>query len=465
MAKRNILLMIADDLGRDLGCFGNGGAVTPELDALAARSVSFDNAFCTTASCSSSRSVIYSGRQNHEIGHYGHEHGINHFSTFDDTATLPAIFNDAGFLTAIIGKVHVGPEAVYPWTMRMEGNGRDVSSIAARARSVVDRAAQEGRPFHMTIGFQDPHRARGRKSFANETDWPGVDARKFSPEADEVPDYLPDLPEVREELAEYHQAVNRLDQGVGMVLRVLADTGVEDDTLVLFISDNGVPFLNAKSTLYAAGCRLPFLLRVPGGPQGLRNPNFVSLIDILPTFMDWAGIGPDDPARRGRSLLPILGQTEMQDGWRHVFGSHTFHEVTNYYPVRCLRTDRYSYLKNVAWRLDFPLASDIYGSLTFEAVRKHPPHMIGGRSVRDFFRRPHEELYDLTADPHETRNIASDPAHSDTLAAMRQQVEDWQKQTRDPWLYKDGVSWLSNRYHEDHGLPLPDCHDTWLPGD
>lgn len=465
MAKRNILLMIADDLGRDLGCLGNRGAITPHLDALAAQSVSFDNAFCTTASCSSSRSVIYSGRQNHEIGHYGHEHGINHFSTFDGTATLPAIFNAAGWLTAIIGKVHVGPEAVYPWTLRMEGDGRNVTSIATRARKVIDLAAQEDQRFHLTIGFQDPHRARGRKSFANETDWPGVHAHKFAPGEVEVPAYLPDLPEVREELAEYHQAVNRLDQGVGMVLEALSDAGVEEDTLVLFISDNGVPFLNAKSTLYAAGCRLPFLLRCPGGPKTLRNPNFVSFIDVLPTFLDWAGIESRDPSLRGRSLLPVLNQTEVQDGWRHVFGSHTFHEVTNYYPVRCLRTQTHSYLKNVAWRLDFPLASDIYGSLTFEAVRKHPPHMIGGRPVRDFFRRPHEELYDLTNDPHETRNLAVERAHAETLVQMREQVEAWQKETRDPWLYKDGVSWLSNEYHEDHGLALPECHDTWLPGD
>lgn len=74
-------------------------------------------------------------------------------------------------------------------------------------------------------------------------------------------------------------------------------------------------------------------------------------------------------------------------------------------------------------------------------------------------------LYDMAADPHETRNLAGDPAHAETLARMRGQVEDWQNQTRDPWLYKDGVSWLSNHHHEDHGLPLPECHDTWLPGD
>ncbi|MHA3979205.1 sulfatase family protein [Halovulum sp. GXIMD14794] len=458
-----MLLMIADDLGRDLGYFGNRCAVTPVLDAFAAEAVSFDNAFCTTASCSSSRSVIYSGRHNHEIGHYGHSHGINHFATFGGVETLPALFNAHGWLTGIIGKVHVRPDEVYPWSVRMEGDGRNVQSIAARASGVFAQAQKEGRPFHLTIGFEDPHRSRGRKNFANETDWPGVEKRIFTPEEAEVPSFLPDLPEVREELAEYHQSVNRLDQGVGMVLAALKDAGVAEDTMVLFVSDNGVPFLNAKSTLYAAGCRLPFLMRVPGGPRGLRNPNFVSFTDILPTFLDWAGIKAPSSERRGRSLLPVLSERQLLPDWSSAFGSHTFHEVTNYYPVRALRTATHSYLKNVAWKLDFPLASDIYGSLTFEAVRKHAPHRIGTRPIRDFFQRPHEELYDTVADPDETCNLADDPDYSGLLAEMRATVEAWQKETQDPWLYKDGVSWLSNAYHADHGLDLPNCHDTWLP--
>jgi len=460
---KNILVMIADDLGRDLGYFGNRCAVTPDLDRLAAESISFDNAFCTTASCSSSRAVIYSGRQNHEIGHYGHEHGINHFSTFNGTVTMPSVFNQHGWLTGIIGKVHVRPETVYPWSMRMEGDGRDVLSVAERAKVVFDTAKQTMQPFHLTIGFQDPHRARGRKSFANETDWPGVTKRVFAPDEVEVPSFLPDLSEVREELAEYHQAVNRLDQGVGMVLRQLAEAGLDHETLVLFISDNGVPFLNAKSTLYAAGCRLPFLIRVPGGPQGIRNPNFVSFIDIFPTLIDWAEIRGEFEQLRGRSLLPILDKETIQPDRKSVFGSHTFHEVTNYYPVRSLRTPSFSYLKNVLWKADFPLASDIYGSLTFEAVRSTAPHKIGQRSIRDFFQRAHEELYDIVADPDETTNLASDPAYQDVLIDMRLQVEEWQRLTADPWLFKDGVSWLSNNYHEEHGLELPECHDTWLP--
>ncbi|HEY8596684.1 MAG TPA: sulfatase [Devosiaceae bacterium] len=465
MPQRNILLMIADDLGRDLGYFGNKGADTPNLDRLAARSVSFDNAFCTTASCSSSRSVIYTGLHNHQTGHYGHEHGINHFSTFADVPTVPAIFNDLGYLTAIIGKVHVRPPSVYPWTTWMEGDGRDVRGVADRAASVFARSKETGEPFHLTIGFQDPHRARGRFSFANETDWPGVRTRKFTPEEVEVPDYLPDLPEVRRELAEYHQAVNRLDQGVGMVLEELESAGQADDTLVLFISDNGVPFLNAKSTLYAAGCRLPFLLHVPGGPQGLRNPSYVSFTDILPTFLDWSRADVPPGKRQGRSVLPILEQSEVTPGWSHVFGSHTFHEVTNYYPVRALRTPEFTYLKNVAWRLDFPLASDIYGSLTFEAVRKTPPHMIGERPVRDFFRRPFEELYATQSDPNEVHNVAGEEQYESVLRHMREEVEIWQKSTEDPWLFKDGVSWLSNHYHEENGLVLPDAHDVQLPGE
>jgi N-sulfoglucosamine sulfohydrolase len=458
MKRRNILFLIADDLGREaVGYLGNRVVRTPRIDALAAAGVAFERAFCTTASCSASRSVMYTGLHNHETGHYGHNHGFHHFTTFGHVRTAPRIFNEAGWRTGIINKVHVGPEAVYPWEVRQEGGGRDGLDIARRAERFF--ADPDPRPFFLTIGYIDPHRDATPGDFGN-GDYPGIERRVYRPAEVVVPPWLPDLPEVREELALYYESVDRLDQGLGMVLDALARSGHADDTLVLFISDNGSPFINSKTTLYEAGINLPFVLRVPGGAQGVRNPNLVSYTDILPTFMDWAGIADEAGSRRrGRSFLPIAGEGRDLPGWDRVFGSHTFHGVTEYYPTRVLRERRFKYHKNVQWRADFPFASDLYASRSWHAISRAGAK-IGQRPVSDYLQRPLENLYDLEDDPLETRDLAADPAHAGRLARMRAEVEAWQRDTRDPWLYKDGTSELGLQgYVRDHGLRLPAQHD------
>lgn len=149
----------------------------------------------------------------------------------------------------------------------------------------------------------------------------------------------------------------------------------------------------------------------------------------------------------------------MQPGWDIVFGSHTFHEITNYWPTRFLRTPRYKYHRNVAWQLDFPFSGDLYGSLSWEGIRRSDPVRIGQRPLRDYVRRPPEELYDLEADPEEVQNLAEDPAHGERLAGFRARMETWQRDTRDPWLYRDGVSVIAVEHHLRNGLTLPDRFD------
>jgi len=196
----------------------------------------------------------------------------------------------------------------------------------------------------------------------------------------------------------------------------------------------------------------------------------VSFIDILPTFLDWAGIPLDiktpdsrSPPRRGRSFLPILESEEEIDEskWQHhVFGSHTFHEMQNYWPTRVLRTKKYKYHRNIAWRLDFPFAGDLYASVAFEGIRNmKPPVMVGQRKLKDYIFRPAEELYDLENDPHEVQNLAEDKEYETLLLQFRELVTEWQKETRDLWLYRDGQSLsVLARYAAD-GLQVPDRLD------
>ena len=474
--RKNIVLMVADDLGREfISCYGSKN-VTPNLDALAESGTRFDFAFASTASCSGSRSTIYTGLHTHNNGSYGLTHEKNGFQTHSDIETAPQVFNALGYKTGILGKVHVAPDSQYPWQVREESDTRNVAQIADKAKSFMqDACTQDQLPFFLTIGFVDPHRdIPHRGGFGNTDD--NYDPRlrdvTFQPDEIAVPPWLSDLPEVRQELCEYHRSISRLDQGVGMLLAHISDLGLADSTMVLFMSDNGPPFINSKTTLYDAGVHLPLLMRVPGRVAGIASPNMVSWIDILPTMLDWAGHAGRQPAegfyspRRGRSVLPIVDEASSNDSWGCVFGSHTFHEVTNYWPTRYMRNRRFKYHRNICWRLDFPFAMDLYASLSFEAIRNSEedtgkPVLIGRRSLQNYLFRPPEELYDLENDPLEVHNLADDDGHRETLLEMRGALEKWQNESQDLWLWKDGTSVWRYRFHGYHreGLRIPDRFD------
>lgn len=458
---KNILLLVADDLGRYMSCCGAKGINTPHLDKLAGQGTRFDMAFASTASCSGSRSVIYTGMHTHENGQYGLNNNTHHFTTFDEVDTAPKLFNSLGYQTGIIGKVHVGPGTAYPWEIRQESESRNVAWVADRGEAFFNEAKSSERPFFLTVGYVDPHRDRTRAGFGNkEVEDERIQKNVYRPEDVDIPEFLSDLPEVRQELASYYQAIDRLDQGIGMILAALERSGLAQDTMVLFVSDNGPPFINSKTTLYDAGVRLPLLVKRPGGAAGVVNPNMISFIDILPTLLDWTGhLELNKGSRRGRSLLPIIESGDQIDGWDCVFGSHTFHEVTNYWPTRYMRTRRYKYHRNIAWKLDFPFAADLYGSLTWEGIRNSKPPMIGARPLRSYLERPPEELYDLEADPREVQNLATDPLYADLLKEYRKATEGFQRETNDPWLYRDGVSVALIQHHIDAGLEVPDRLD------
>ncbi|KAH9209570.1 alkaline-phosphatase-like protein [Leptodontidium sp. 2 PMI_412] len=463
MPHKNIILLIADDLGRCLGCYGDPTIATPQIDKFAGQGALFSMAFTSTASCSCSRSVIYTGLHTHENGQYGLACGRHHFTTFDHVETAPKIFGSLGYLTGIIGKVHVGPPSAYPWEVREESTTRDVAWVADRAAAFLKKAGEESRPFFLTVGYIDPHRDLTRSGFGNEDTFHSrIKDVKYDPANVTVPEFLNDLPEIRQETANYYSAISRLDQGIGYILDALKQSGHEEDTLVMFVSDNGPPFINSKTTLYDAGVRLPLIVRRPGSKPGVVNPNMVSFIDILPTFLDWAG-SPDLKSKRiGRSFLQILNRQDLVDGWQtHVFGSHSFHEITNYYPTRFMRTDRYKYHRNVEWKLNFPFAADLYGSLTWEAIRNSGTHTMGKRPLKSYIQRPPEELYDLQTDPHEVKNLALNPdaTHKGQLEKMRAATEEWQRQTEDPWLFRDGVSVVLVKHHVEAGMFLPNRFD------
>jgi N-sulfoglucosamine sulfohydrolase len=428
---KNIVLLIGDDLGLQLGCYGDKVAKTPNLDRLAAEGTRFTHAFASVASCSASRGTLLTGMPTHMCGQFGHAHAEHNIHSFPKVKGLPALLAPAGYRSGVIAKLHVQPKEVYPFDVEVPGNGRNPVQIAEQARKFISECGD--RPFYLHVGFTDPHRAG--KGFANQAKYPpSVPSVKFDPKSIVVPPFLPDTPECREELAEFYESTARLDHGVGLVLQVLAETKKLDSTLVIFLSDNGIPFPGAKTTLYDPGVHLPLIVKKPGQKPGVTCDAMVSWTDVAPTILDWAGVKP--PANLpGRSILPVLEQ-EKTTGWDEIYSSHQFHEITMYYPMRMVRTRTHKYILNLAHPLEYPSASDLWASPTWQGVIKRGDKMYGARETQAYLHRPREELYDLTADPNEVKNLANDPAQAKVLEELRGKLKAWQQKTNDPWISK-----------------------------
>lgn len=431
---RSVMCLIADDQTAIAGCYGNKVIRTPNMDRMAREGVRFTQARATTPSCSASRSVILTGLQNHANGQFGHQHQPANFHTHQQVQSLPRILKSQGFRTGVVGKLHVQPESVYPWDYNKTANhgNRDVWDMGQKVREFLKES--EGQPFYLHVGFSDPHRAGGPGGFANHRDYPNVKAREYSPQDVTVPDFLPDTPEARAELAQYYQSIDRLDQGYGFCLDALKEAGRLDDTLVLCFSDHGMPFPGAKGSPYETGLHIPLLAMGPGVKAGSVSDAMVGTPDITPTVLDWCGAKlPENYQFHGKSFVPEItgGSSGPRD--EHYY-SHTFHEIVNFFPWRGVRTRKYKYTKFLFPELEMPLPSDLWRSPTWNGVRVRKMTTSGARPVAGMMRHAPEELYDMEADPMETKNLAGSAQHQAILAELREKVRNFRQQTRDPWL-------------------------------
>src|SRR5687768_10506929 len=406
---RNVLLIIADDYGPDGGCFGNDAVATPNIDKLAGESTRFSHAFATVASCSPSRAVLLTGLYTHQNGQYGLAHAAHNQVTKAQVQSLPALLNARGYRTAIIGKNHVQPESAYPYQTVLKSAGGN-RGVVGMARNAGEFMAADERPFFLLVGFADPH--RDKTGFGNDGKYAAVKPVKYDPATVRVPPHLPDDPAARADIAEYYESIGRLDQGVGALMAELERIGKRDDTLVIFTSDNGMPFPGAKTNVYDAAIRLPLVVRAPGSKAGVVSRAMVSWIDVAATVLEFTGAKPPQNLP-GQSLLPILAQEDAADR-DVVFASHVFHEITMYYPMRAIRTRTHKLIWNLAAPLPYPIAGDILKSPSWQTILKSGA--MGGRTRESYLHRPEFELYDVQSDPHELKNLAGDPTQAKLLA-------------------------------------------------
>ncbi|XP_053562470.1 N-sulphoglucosamine sulphohydrolase [Bombina bombina] len=463
---RNVLLIIGDDAGFESDAYNNTVIRTPHLSELARRSLIFKNAFTSVSSCSPSRASILTGLPQHQNGMYGLHQDMHHFSSFDSVRSLPMLLTESGIRTGIIGKKHVGPELVYPFDFAYteENNsvlqvGRNITRIKLLVRKFLQ--SEDQRPFLLYVAFHDPHRCghsqpqygtfcekfgNGDPGMGTIPDWT---PQYYTPEEVQVPYFIQDTPSARADLAAQYTTIGRMDQGIGLILSELQSAGHENDTLVIFSSDNGIPFPNGRTNLYWSGRAEPLLVSSPGHPQrwGQVSQSYASLLDITPTILDWFSIQYPNYKVFGKSILltgkSLLPALESEQPWSTVFGSQSHHEITMYYPMRSVQYQQYLLIHNLNYKMPFPIDQDFYVSPTFQdllnrTVAGQPTNWF--KTLQNYYYRDRWELYDRSVDRLERKNLAGEPAYQDIFRSMQDMLKKWQWETSDPWVCSpDGV--------------------------
>ncbi|KAK6642945.1 hypothetical protein RUM43_004447 [Polyplax serrata] len=455
LSKKNVLFMLADDAGFEMRAYNNKICQTPNLDALAKKSLIFNNAYSADSSCSPSRSAILTGRPNHETGMYGLHQGVHHFNSFDNVKSLPKILNDHGIFTGIIGKKHVGPSSVYPFHYEQteEKNcimqvGRNITKMKLLVREFLQM--NKTKPFFLYVGFHDPHRCghthpqfgafcekfgNGDTGNGHIPDWKPI---YYQHNDIKVPYFVPNTEAAKIDLSAQYTTISRLDQGIGLILKELEDAGVANDTLVIYTSDNGIPFPTGRTNLYDPGIAQPMFINSPNSKR--RNQvtyEMSSHLDIAPTILDWFGISDDSTSTlTGKTLLPLLDE-EPKVYNRSVFASHSHHEITMYYPSRAVRTKRYKLIHNLNYQAPFPIDQDLYVSPTFQDVMERTSNktpFMWNTNLQKYYFRNEWELYDLKYDPEELTNIVKKSDSQTIFKSLKEQLYNWLNETRDPWF-------------------------------
>ncbi|KAK7930225.1 hypothetical protein WMY93_006620 [Mugilogobius chulae] len=411
--KRNVLLIIADDAGFETEVYNNSAVHTPNLLSLAKRSLVFNNAFTSVSSCSPSRSSILTGLPQHQNGMYGLHQGVHHFNSFDEVQSLPLLLNKANIHTGIIGKKHVGPASVYPFDFAYTEENNSVLQVGrniTRIKLLVRKGTRKQRPKSQQAIFSVRGFSRHAQMWALAPQY-GAFCEKFGNGEKGMGGSLTGPSKIH----------TRSSQGIGLVLEELREAGYDNDTLIIYSSDNGIPFPNGRTNLYRSGTAEPMLVSSPEHRErwGETSAAYVSLLDITPTVLDWFSVpypsyslpsSPSAPVHlTGRSLLPAL--VKEPSTWNTVFASQSLHEVTMFYPMRSVHQGAYHLLHNHHYRMPFPLTKT-----------------------------------------STSKNLASDAAYSPVLQSLRQLLLKWQWATGDPWVC--GPDHVLEEKLEPHCRPL-----------
>jgi len=423
----NILLILSDDHSvPHVGCYGNSDIKTPNLDRFASEGMRFDRSYVMSPQCAPSRSSIMTGRSPVAIQ-------MTRFSAPlpMDVRTYPEILRANGYFTGVAGRTyHMNGEASRSDPL-VQGiyDKLNLRSFPERLDYVRTGSMQTGieqfsefldlkprnKPFFMQLGSNDPHRRFG----------PGMAREPHDPETLKLPSHFPDTPLVREDFGYYYDKISRFDDDFGTVMQLLEDRGLAQDTLVVFMGDNGAALLRGKGTLYEFGINVPMIMRWPGKIKpGRTSSELVSGEDLAPTFLEAAGVAVPDEMT-GKSFLKHL-RGEQYSGRKHVFAERGAHHI--YLPIhsaafdlsRCVVGRRHKLIYNALWQIPYEPVDFASSNFWKDLRERNAAGTLSPELSRMYFSptRPIYELYDLENDPGESDNLAG----RDEVTAIEQEL-------------------------------------------
>lgn len=408
-SRPDIIWILAEDISNELACYGEPGLQTPNLDALAAEGVRYERAYCTGPACSTSRSAMMSGVYQTRIDAHDHRR-IGSF-------TFPAItqyLREAGYFTAKGCGFSAKTDLNFkPTTQLFEG--KDWSEAKAR------------QPIFAQVTLDCTH----RKDTKGKT-WNAVRLKSDDPvtlEDVRLPPYFPDTKAIRHDLAVYLDQIELMDSQVGEILARLKEENRYDDALIIFCGDNGRCHLRGKNWLYEPGLKVPLIIKWPGGNRaGEVVRGMVSMLDVTATVVELAG---------AKSTKQLDGQSLVGGATRDlIFGARDAGgEIKDH--LRSVCDGRWKFIRNYVPEL---------GYTESKYTREHRPmreemlrlqadgKLTAVQSLVLAKEKPVHELYDLQADPHETRNLAEDPAYAQQKSRLAEKLDGWLKLTDDTGL-------------------------------
>ncbi|MEO5917429.1 MAG: sulfatase [Luteolibacter sp.] len=423
-AKPNFLLIVADDLNsRDLGFTGNKDIHTPNIDKLRSDGIWLRNMYDPASTCSPTRHALYTGLDCIRSGAYP-----NHTRAYDGTKSMFTYFKGLGYRVGLQAKEHVGPKPTFPYEY-ISPNQDDFEAFGG----FVNR--DKSQPWLAVYASHDPH-----------SPWDRGPKKLYDPAKLTVPPYLHDNEVTRKLLAAYYAEISSLDRQVGALLKILADSGQAENTLVMFVSEQGSSFpYGGKWSVYDNGIHSATVVRWPGKVKpGSTNDAMMEYLDVPPTFL--AAVG-EDPAKidtgcpdatgyrgfDGKSFLEVLlGKSDhLRDV---VFAQHTTVGIIGFkqpYPMRSARDVRYKYIRNLMPENTYEIGGIHKGQPldSWKEDAKEDPALA--KRIDWLYHRPGDELYDLEKDPLETDNLAANPDFAAIKQRLSDQMDAWMKQQGD----------------------------------
>jgi len=434
----NILFLTADDMNGSMpGWMGNSLKPTPNMDAFAATAHRFTHNHDAAPICQPSREAMMTGLWPNRSG------GLGFNPIHEGVPTLATELKNHGYFIAALNKLeHMQPHSCFPWDYATNDSGRNPPMIEAEVAEAIERA--QGKPFFLNCNMRDPHRPwpglhKQGKPKGGGQDW----AVAGSPINDvttpitanevTVPSFLEDLPPVRQELATYYNAVQRLDLSFGKAMAALQASGEMDRTIVLFVSDHGMPFPFSKATCYTNGSWCPAILRWPGMGHPQTFPEMTQCIDLMPTLLDLLGM--EKPAMDGHSWVPLF-RGEKQDHRDYIINNVNGVADGDQFPMRAVQT-KTSALIVTPWSSGKNRfhGIDSTDGLTFPAMQeaaKTDPRIK--KRVDQYAIGYPMAFYDLVADPDQRDNLIDIPAHRAEIKRLQDILLDYMVRTNDPQL-------------------------------